>query len=302
MWKEYFYYTRRERRGVILIILLMALFIGSFLMLSSKDVEAAPVDEDFAVRYAQFIASLEEVKKDQEKSYPTYQPRTKVVPVLEEFDPNQADSLQLVSLGLPSWMASNILNYRSKGGQFRTPESFRKVYGLTDELYASLLPYIRIDSTSKGQDTLQIFHFSSIDSVRIYKFSEVTLVDINRTDTTELKKIPGIGSGIAKLIITYRENLGGYYAISQLEEINLKSELLNDWFNIDISVLNTLSVNKVSLERLRAHPYISYYQAKVIVEHRRKRGNLRSMSELSLYEEFSENDLERLSYYMNFEE
>ena len=104
------------------------------------------------------------------------------------------------------------------------------------------------------------------------------------------------------MIITYRENLGGYYAISQLEEINLKSELLNDWFNIDISVLNTLSVNKVSLERLRAHPYISYYQAKVIVEHRHKRGNLRSMSELSLHEEFSENDLERLSYYMNFEE
>ncbi|EXY62450.1 helix-hairpin-helix domain-containing protein, partial [Bacteroides fragilis] len=52
---------------------------------------------------------------------------------------------------------------------------------------------------------------------------------------------------------------------------------------------------------LKAHPYINFYQAKIIVEYRKKKGILKSLKQLSLYEEFTPQDLERISHYICFE-
>ena len=133
------------------------------------------------------------------------------------------------------------------------------------------------------------------------KYEPGTLVNLNTTDTTELKMIPGIGSAIARLIVGYRQQLGGYSHIEQLKEINLDAEKLNDWFVINSAQIDPININQAGINRLRTHPYLNFYQAKVIVEHRRKHGNIRSLKQLSLYEEFSEEDLARLTPYICFE-
>ena len=137
--------------------------------------------------------------------------------------------------------------------------------------------------------------------VKAFKYPEGTLVDVNSADTTELKKIPGIGSGIAGSIVRYRERLGGFYALSQLEEVKHVTPELLKWFKLDNDSIRKLEINKASLDKLRAHPYLTFYQAKVIVEHRRKKGQIKSLSQLALYEEFTEKDLERLSAYVSFD-
>jgi DNA uptake protein ComE-like DNA-binding protein len=73
------------------------------------------------------------------------------------------------------------------------------------------------------------------------------------------------------------------------------------WFKLESDSIRKLPINRVGLDKLRAHPYINFYQAKVIVEYRRKRGEIKSLSQLSLYEEFTEKDLKRLSAYINFD-
>ena len=45
-----------------------------------------------------------------------------------------------------------------------------------------------------------------------------------------------------------------------------------------------------------------FYQSRVIVEHRRKYGPIKKLQALSLYEEFTPSDLERLQPYVSFEE
>ena len=137
--------------------------------------------------------------------------------------------------------------------------------------------------------------------VKVFKYPEGTLVDVNSADTAELKKIPGIGSGIAGGIVRYRERLGGFYALSQLEEVKHVTPKLLKWFKLDNDSIRKLEINKASLDKLRAHPYLTFYQAKVIVEHRRKKGQIKSLSQLALYEEFTEKDLERLSAYVSFD-
>ena len=133
------------------------------------------------------------------------------------------------------------------------------------------------------------------------KFAPGVQVDANTADTTTLKKIPGIGRVIARSIVRYRERLGGFASLEQLKEVRyFKPELLS-WFVLTSTSIRTLPVNKASLSLLCKHPYLSYAQAKVIFRHRDREGPIKNLSQLSLYEEFTEKDLVRLSPYLSFE-
>ena len=55
------------------------------------------------------------------------------------------------------------------------------------------------------------------------------------------------------------------------------------------------------LNNLGYRAYINFYQAKAIVEYRKKKGSLTSLKPFSLYEEFTKADLERISHYVCFE-
>ena len=98
-----------------------------------------------------------------------------------------------------------------------------------------------------------------------------------------------------------RRLLGGFYQIEQLEEIRLKVEKLRSWFSVDATQIHRININKASVERMMHHPYINFYQAKAIVEYRKKKGSLTSLKPFSLYEEFTKADLERISHYVCFE-
>ena len=60
-------------------------------------------------------------------------------------------------------------------------------------------------------------------------------------------------------------------------------------------------MNSDGIDVLRNHPYMDFYKAKAIVEFRRKRGKIEGLSQISMFEEFSEKDLERLKHYFSFE-
>ena len=301
MWKDFFYYTKSERRAVYALCIGIALLLVAIWMVpdTSKSLLAETPGVDSVA-----LKSFE--KEAQSKSYSKREKKRFVaeeIPMsLTAFDPNMADSIELSRLGLPVYVVRNILKYRQKGGRFKTPESFSRIYGLEPDLYERLKPYIRIAepkvAEAKKVDTIAV---RKVVEKKAFKYPEGTLVDVNGADTTELKKIPGIGSGIAKAIVSYRSRLGGFYALEQLAEIEYMTPTLMKWFKLEEPVVRPLKVNEAGLETLRSHPYLNFYQAKVIVEHRRKKGKLKSLSQLSLYEEFTEKDLERLSAYLTFD-
>ena len=288
MWKDFFYYSKSERRAVYVLCVLIALLLIGIWMVPKASIplvtELPKVDS----------VALRTFKK------PSVAEDTPVS--LFVFDPNKADSIELSRLGLPVHVVRNILKYRQKGGSFKTPGSFSRIYGLEQDLFEQLKPYIRIVkpkvAESKKVDTVVLVKESK---VKAFKYPEGTLVDVNVADTTELKKIPGIGSGIAKAIVVYRNRLGGFYSLEQLAEIEYITPSLMKWFKLGEPLVRPLKINEVGLETLRAHPYLNFYQARIIVEHRRKKGSIKSLSQLSLYEEFTEKDLERLSAYFKFD-
>ena len=303
MWKDFFYFTKTERQGIIvLVVLILGVYAVPKLFAfftRAEDTGYCTENEKSDQEYNDFLSSLRETKPHNRSghSFPSF-PQQEVK--LAVFDPNTADSTTFLSLGLPSWMIKNILHYRHKQGRFRHPEDFRKIYGLTKEQYQTLRPYIQIteDFSSKDKDTVRLLTMQSIQRDTLVKYHLGTVISLNSADTTELKKIPGIGSSIARMIVNYRERLGGFCRIEQLQEIHLKAEKLRPWFSIDTSQTHRVNLNKSGMERMMRHPYINYYQAKVIIEYRKKKGILKSLKQLSLYEEFTPADLERLEPYI----
>ena len=245
-----------------------------------------------------FLANLEE----QEKIRKSHTPKNEISVVLQPFDPNTADSVLLRQLGLPVYIVRNILKYRAKGGVFRSPESFSRIYGLKEEVYQKLKPYITIAPlVSVSHVRTDTFRQLKDTIPYIPKYEEGTIVDLNKVDTSILKRIPGIGSTLARMIVVYRQRLGGFYDVSQLQEVPHVGVELNKWFVVTPAGLHKIQVNSASLDKLRSHPYMDFYKAKAIMEYRRKRGKIKGLSQLSMFEEFTEKDLKRLSPYLTFE-
>lgn len=60
------------------------------------------------------------------------------------FNPNTADSTTLSRLGLSHRVINNLMRYRQKGGYFRKPDDLSKIYGLSEEKFLELKPYISL--------------------------------------------------------------------------------------------------------------------------------------------------------------
>ncbi|WP_317338047.1 helix-hairpin-helix domain-containing protein [Phocaeicola coprocola] len=298
MWKDFFYYTKSERRVILLLLAIALLLLGIWAVMEYLRPVEAPVTLSESEEIDSFLANLEE----QEKIRKSHTPKNEISAVLQPFDPNTADSVLLRQLGLPVYIVRNILKYRAKGGVFRSPESFSRIYGLKEEVYQKLKPYITIAPlVSVSHVRTDTFRQLKDTIPYIPKYEEGTIVDLNKADTSILKRIPGIGSTLARMIVVYRQRLGGFYDVSQLQEVPHVRVELNKWFVVTPAGLHKIQVNSASLDKLRSHPYMDFYKAKAIMEYRRKRGKIKGLSQLSMFEEFTEKDLKRLSPYLTFE-
>lgn len=131
-----------------------------------------------------------------------------------------------------------------------------------------------------------------------------TVIDLNHCDTTDLMYIRGIGIYAAKLIIRYREQLGGYYSPAQLTDepfARCRLDTLHMFFTADSSAIQPIRVNTCSVERLQRHPYLRFDQAKALYSLRRKQIRLRSVEDLRTLPDWTESDIRRLTPYLSFE-
>lgn len=213
------------------------------------------------------------------------------------FDPNSYDSAQLVNAGVTPYVARNIVRYRAKGGKFRKVEDLAKIYGMDSAMFVSLKPYIIIEEP----DTAPVYKEFIPKYKRVEKYAEGTVIDINKADTTELMKIPGIGKGYSAMIIAYRNKLGGFVSTNQLNEIDNLPAGFDKWFKIDPTFTpRKININRASIERLRSHPYMNFYKARTIIEYRKKYGKLRSIEQLRMLEEFNDGTLDKIKPYIEY--
>lgn len=161
------------------------------------------------------------------------------------------------------------------------------------------LKTVRKDSVKQVRD--------SVYGVRIAKRD--TVLDLNTADTMSLQYLRGIGPYIAKRIVWYRQDLGGFVNKEQLREMDdlcrydrdtthrFKFDSVLPHLVVDTSLVQRLPINTMTAAKLSKHPYINYTQARAIYELRRRKFNLQPKD---LTKVLSEEEAQRLMPYIDW--
>ncbi|EHG20740.1 hypothetical protein HMPREF9332_01997 [Alloprevotella rava F0323] len=287
-----------DRRGFIALALVLLIGCGVTYYFLKPNISSEMLSSKDSLSVLSFQMEQDSVEGQYRERYTQY--NGGVVKQTFPFDPNACDSVTFVRLGLKPWMAHNALKYRRKGGRWRSPEDFKRLYGLTKADFERLKPYIRIDSEDKSfSDSRR--RYDSIRASYPQKYKELTIMDLNAADTTQLKRIPGVGSYYASKICRYRERLGGFVSRNQIKEVDGLPEDIEKWFEVSPNAsVKTLNINKSTFKQLIHHPYLNYEQVKEIMNYIRKFGPIKSWRDLSLSEHFTPEDFKRLQPYIVF--
>lgn len=110
------------------------------------------------------------------------------------------------------------------------------------------------------------------------------VVELNSADSLDLVQLYNIGPVFARRILRYRERLGGFCSVEQLKEVygmdSVRYGSLLPYVRIDTTQIHRIDINSASLDQLKRHPYLDYYQAKAIVQLRDKVGPFQEVEDL----------------------
>jgi DNA uptake protein ComE-like DNA-binding protein len=203
-FKEFLYFQKNDRRAIVFLLLLVVIAVALFFGIGGHHSKTEMTASDsiemkkspLSARGYGYNHGYYEVNGRRAELFP--------------FDPNTADSTQLLRLGLSPWQVRNIYKYRAKGGVYRQPSDFARIYGLTVKQYRQLEPYIHISDDYSPASRLAggsvAYDPLDRDTAKYpVKIRPTEKVYVNSADTQMLKRVPGIGSYFARQIVNYRE-------------------------------------------------------------------------------------------------
>lgn len=302
--KEYFNLSNNEQRGLIatLLIVIILVLVPKFYMYIKP---AAEVPKDNTALLAKYFTEKETEKPKGKKSFT----KKNSTPIhYHTFNPNTVSKNELISLGFSEKTAAIFINFRNKGGKFYKKEDVKKVYGVNENLYNNIAPYIIIpekewNKTSKKYD---IESNKDFEEKKEYKKDIVkpVLVNINSADSATLRTIYGIGATFAERILKYRNLLGGFTHKEQL--LNVYGMTQETYDNIKNQVfvsgaVTQLNINTSSWKDLKSHPYISSDKANIFTKYVKTHGKVNSLTEILNLSIFTEEEIQLLTPYLTTE-
>lgn len=283
--KEYFSFNKTERRGLFVLLTIIFLLIAANILLPYL----IPKKEyDFTA----FRKEIEEFQKnrvvlpDKEKnSYHsnefdyTHPDKSAGIANLKPFlfDPNSLSQDEWIKLGLTARQITSIMNYKAKGGKYRSKEDFKKMYCISADEYEILAPFLLLPDEKDLKEHSQARNDT-------YTKEESFKVEINTAAEEELIKIKGIGDYFAKNIVKYRNSLGGFFEKSQLMEVNKMDSArfaqIEPFITLNPAAVRRIHINDVTFEELSKHPYIGYNIALSLINYRSKHGKFNKLQDI----------------------
>lgn len=290
-WKQftedYLTFSKKERIAAFCVLLIVA-SIYLLPKLFSKNAAAVSFESDSSL--------LAEIENKQEKgsnnefktenvSNSFYVPPVNkgyTEGALFHFDPNTLPVEGWQKLGLNQRTTKTLINYRNKGGKFYKKEDLKKIWGLPQDFYNRVEPYIQIEVAQQSftkNDYTPAYHNNLSKG-----FRNISIVEVNTADTSALIALPGIGSKLAARIVAFRDKLGGFYSPEQIGETyglpDSTFQILKPYLQVDANAIKKLNLNTATKDELRTHPYIKWALANAIVEYRNQHGTFNNLDEL----------------------
>ncbi len=253
---NYFGFNKQQRNGLFvlcsisLLLLIIRVTYPSFIKPDELVIENIQV-------YEELIDSFQSVKKQKSKIN---------TGVLIAFDPNTVTEVELMKLGFKEKTAKTFIKFRNSGFKFKQKDDVKKIYGITENFYKKLEPYIIIHSIPSNQ--------ALAANSKTTKNASQNVVELNSADSISLIALKGIGPAYAKRILKYRSLLGGFTHIEQLKEVyGMQDELfalIVQQCKVNPLLITKINVNTADFKVLNKHPYIGYELTKHLVNTRKK--------------------------------
>ncbi len=223
------------------------------------------------------------------------QPKDTMPLKLFPFDPNTIGREEWRALGLTDKQIDGVDKYMSKGGRFRTKKDLGRMYSIKADQFAALEPFILLpDSYVRAAFPKREFEQyadrkpkgEEIREPATYERRAPRTVELNTADTTALIALPGIGPAFARSIVKYRNSLGGYVSLDQLNEVYILKDKpdavlkLKELLILDTLMVQRIPINTCTAEELSAHPYFRWKLAKPLIAYRTQHGPFGSVEDI----------------------
>lgn len=239
--------------------------------------------------------------------------RAPVAVELFDFDPNTNTMDQWVRLGLSERQAASMMRYIAHGGTFRSKQDLAKMRVLSPELFARWEPHIQLPDRSEREPFAHraegpwSARDSAVEHVP-YKSAESRKMperlEINGADSLALVALPGIGPAFARAIMRYRDRLGGFVDLDQLNEVHILQDKpdavvrIRRMLVLDPASVHRLPINTCTAEEMGRHPYVGWKLAKVLVNYRTAHGPFADLQAIKGCVLVNDSLLQRLAPYI----
>ena len=193
------------------------------------------------------------------------------------FDPNTVTYEELLLLGFDKRTAVGIIKYRTAGKVFGIAEELALCYGVSDEMFARVRPYIKIGSKyatrpkSQTDSTKRVEHKSRF-TPRPFEPFGIDTVGVNYL------RLIGFSTRQAEALIRYREQGDGIHSMNELRDCFAVSEEMAD--SLEHFVVLTprdphqglVEINSADSARLRSVRGIGEKTVVAVLEYRKLLG------------------------------
>lgn len=296
--RQFFDFNKKERIGILsLLVILIILIVIYYSLPQLVKTNSDKVNEQFKKQVEEFIEARKKektasLKQKRNTSQESIKDTKKLKPF--PFNPNNLPARKWKKMGFSDKQVEIIKNYEKSGGKFYTKEDLKKIYGINQEEYTQLEPYIKIKQEKK-EETERKEDSEPAHEVMPEKPKPMN-IELNSADSNTLLKVKGIGTVFSSRIVKYRDYLGGFHSKEQLLEVyNLDSAVyqrVKENFWVDASKIEKINLNTATFKEILQHPYTDYYLVKQMVNYREKHGGFKKLSQLReldlMYEELYE--------------
>ena len=260
--------------------------------------------------YIQFASDKKNIPT-KKKAFKTPEIKEKKAPALFYFDPNTATEAELSRLGLSNKVVKTMLKFR-KRGSFRKTSDLAKIYGLSDEQFEQLLPFIKIKPKERPVYTPKKNYRDTIADQSYIKHKKPSYakdtvayksIDINKATNEEWQRINGIGPTYAKMINNFRGKLGGFYQVEQIAETyGLPDSVFQKIvpYVKESSPPFKIPINQIPIDSLAKHPYLTWKQARVVINYRTHHGPYKGPNDIAKVKIFTKEKWESIVPYLDY--
>lgn len=267
--RDYFTFSRNERKGIVVLLILIFL-----LAVANKVIF-------YFEKPARIDATLLNSASRELGAFNDSLNQKVVMKTVFFFNPNTIDSVALDSLNIPESIKLNLLRFRSKGGKFYTKTDFRKIYGVTDELFKQVSAFLLVENESIAKNNKN-------------SAPELFLFDPNKTSDSEFLRL-GLSDKQIATIRKYIDKGGAFRDKADFFKMRVISEnqkrILADWIVIEnaqkadpngkVAInTSTVEINSADSIQLKQLPGIGSVLSKRIVKYRDLLGGFYSVSQL----------------------